>query len=48
MVGFIVDYKEQVLITGIKANMQYLIRHILSKERELITRLWELQTYQST
>lgn len=37
LVGFMVDYKKQVLIIGIKANMQYSICLILSKKRELIT-----------
>ena len=32
LADFIVDYKEQVLITGIKANMQYSICHIPSKK----------------
>ena len=48
LVGFIVDYEEQVVITGIKINMQCSIYHILSKERELVTRLWDLRTHQST
>ena len=38
LVGFIVDYKEQVLIAGIKANMQYLICYILPKEKKLVIR----------
>lgn len=29
LVGLMVDYEEQVLVTGIKANMQYLICHML-------------------
>lgn len=33
LVGFIVDYKEQILIIGIKVNMQYLICHISLKKR---------------
>ena len=37
LVGLMVDYKEQVFITGINANMQCSICHILSKERELVT-----------
>ncbi len=28
LAGVMVDYKEQVLITGIKANVQYFICHI--------------------
>ncbi len=38
LAGLMVDYKEQVLITGIKANMQYSICHVPPKERELVTR----------
>ena len=38
LVGFMVDYEEQVLNAGIKANMQYSIYHISQKKRELITR----------
>lgn len=30
----IVDYEEQVLIIGIKANMQYFIYHVLSKKKK--------------
>lgn len=39
---FIVDYKEQVFIIGIKANMQYLICDIPAKKRNPVTQLWEL------
>ena len=39
LAGLMVDYKEQVFITGIKANMQYSICHVPPKERELVTRL---------
>lgn len=39
LVGLIVDYKEQVLIIEIKANMQYSICYFPPKERELVTRL---------
>lgn len=48
LAGFLLDYKEQVIITGIKSNLQYLICHILLKEREFITRLEKPQTNQST
>lgn len=34
-----IDYKEQVLITKIKANMQCLICYILPKKREIFTKL---------
>ncbi len=33
-----VDYKEQVFITDIKVNIQYLIYHVLLKEKELVSR----------
>ena len=33
--GFILDYKEQVCITGIKANMQYSIYHIQPKKKRI-------------
>ena len=39
LAGFMVDYKKQVLITGIKPNMQCSICHVPPKERELVTRL---------
>ena len=48
LAGLMMDYKEQVLITGIKTNMQYSICYIPPKERELVTRFWELRTHQST
>ena len=35
LAGFMVDYEEQVLITGIKTNMQYLICHILPKKKRV-------------
>lgn len=31
LVGIIIDYKEQVFITGTKANVQYLVCHIIRK-----------------
>ena len=33
LADLMVDYKEQVLIIGIKVNMQYLICHIPQKKR---------------
>ena len=48
LAGLMVDYEEQVLITGIKANMQCSICHVPPKVRELVTRSWEPQTHQST
>ena len=37
LADFIMDYKEQVLIIGIKANMQCSICHVPTKKRELVT-----------
>lgn len=34
-----IDYKKQIFIIGIKINKNYLICHILPKEKELITEL---------
>ena len=39
LASFMIDYKKQVLITGIKTNIQCYICHILPKIRALITRL---------
>ena len=39
LVDFIVDYEEQVFITGIKANMPCYIGHVPIKKRELVNRL---------
>ena len=47
LASLMVDYKEQVLITGIKVNIQCSICHVLPKERKLGTRLWEPRTHQS-
>ena len=38
LAGVIVDYKEQVLITGIKINMQCFICHIALQKREILTK----------
>ena len=46
--GLMVDYEEQVLITGVKANMQCFICHVPPKEREHVTKNWEFQTHEST
>ena len=43
----VIDYKEQILITSIKANMQYPICHVLLKKRDIVTKLWDLQTHES-
>ena len=46
--GLMVDYKEQVLITGVKANMQCSICHVPPKKKERMTKKWEFQTYELT
>ena len=46
--GLMVDYEEQVLITGVKANMQCSICHVPPKERERVTKKWEFQTHKPT
>ena len=48
LAGLMVDYKEQVLITGVKANMQCSICHVLPKERERVTKKWEFRTHELT
>ena len=48
LAGLMVDYEEQVLITGVKANMQCSICHVPPKERERVTKKWEFRTHKST
>ena len=36
--GLMVDYKEQVLITGVKANMQCSLCHVPPKKRDCVTK----------
>ena len=48
LAGLMVDYEEQVLITGVKANMQCSICHVPPKEREYVTKSWEFRTHKST
>ena len=48
LAGLMVDYKEQVLITGVKANMQCSIYHVPPKEREHMIENWEFRTHKST
>lgn len=43
-----VDYKEQVLIIGIKSNIQCPICYVLSKKRKKVTKSEELQTCKLT
>lgn len=37
LAGFMIDYREQVFMIQIKANMQYCFWHFILKERELVT-----------
>ena len=46
--GIIIDYKEQVFITGIKANLQYSVCHIFLQEQENLTKKCSPQTHKST
>ena len=48
LAGLMIDYKEQVLITGVKANMQCFICYVLPKERKHVTKKWKFRTYKST
>ena len=48
LAGLMVDCDEHVLITGIKANMQYFICHVPPKERECVRKSWEFQIYKLT
>lgn len=43
-----VDYKKQILITGIKINIQCSICHFIQKKMELVTWFRKLRTYQSS
>ena len=46
LAGVMVDYKEQVLITGKKANVLYSICHVFLQERENLTKTWPPQTHE--
>ncbi len=48
LTGVMVDYKEQVFITRIKANVQYSICHVPPQERENLTKTWTSRTDKST
>ena len=48
LIGLMVNYEEQIFITGIKTNMQCLIFYVVPKEKKLVTRSWEPQTHHST
>ena len=39
LASFLRDYKEQVFITDIKANMQCSVYHVFPKQKELVTKL---------
>lgn len=42
LADFMIVYKDQILITGIKTNIQYLIYYILLKKKDSRTQLWDL------
>ena len=46
--SLMVGYKEQILITDIKANMQCFICHLLLKEGECLTKKSEFWTHELT
>ena len=46
--GLMVDYEEQVLITGVEANMQCSIIYVSLKERKRVTKKWDFQIHEST
>ena len=48
LAGVMVDYKEQVLITGVKKNMQCYVCHVFPQERENLTKTWPPRTHKST
>lgn len=43
----IVNYKEQIFIIKIKANMQYFVCHIFLQKQENLTKTWPLQIHKS-
>ena len=48
LAGVIVDYKEQVLITGIKTNMQCFVCYVSPKKQENLTKTWPSRIYELT
>ncbi len=48
LAGVMVDYKEQVLITRIKANMQCSVCHVPPQEQKNLTITWPSRTHKST
>ncbi len=47
LAGVIVDYEEQVLITEIKANVQYFVYYVPLQKRENLTKTWPPQIHKS-
>ena len=46
--GLMVDYKEQVLITGVKSNNHCTICQVPPSEREHLCKRWDMRTHEST
>ena len=46
--GFMIDYEEQVLITGIKKAQHYSICTVPPYERENLTKQWDDRTHKFT
>ncbi len=46
--GMSVDYKEQVVITGIKSGMQCSMCQVPPEERENLCKTWALRIHEST
>ncbi len=47
LMSIIVDYKEQVLITRIKANMECFVCHVPLQEQKNLTKTWPPQIHKS-
>ncbi len=47
LAGVMVDYEEQVLIIGIKANVQCSICHVSPQEQKNLTKTWPLRIRKS-
>lgn len=39
LMGLLIDYKKTVLITGIKANVQYSVCHVSQQKQENLTKI---------
>ena len=48
LAGVMVDYKEQVLITGIKRNVQCSVCHVSPQKQENLTKTWPPRIHEST